>query len=91
MGNTELDNLVGRGRGDGFAHELDGAAAASHEAGHSFQRRGLARAVCADKGDDLALVDLEAHALDGVDGAVVDIQILSLEHHHDSFAPFLPR
>ena len=41
------------------------------------QNGGFARAVRADERDDLALVDLKGNALDGVDAAVVHMDIIN--------------
>ena len=60
----------------------DMAAAGLEQAGDGVERGGLARAVGADEGDDLALVDLEGDALDGVDVAVVDVHVLDFEKAH---------
>ena len=49
----------------------DVAAAAAEKSRNGVERRRLARAVRADKRYDLALVDLEGDALDGVDRAVI--------------------
>ena len=46
------------------------------QAGDGVQRGGLAGAVGADEGDDLPLIDLEGDALDGVDGAVIDVDVV---------------
>ena len=46
----------------------------------------------ADEGDDLPFVDVEGDVLDGVDGAIVDVDALYLQngfHTHASFC--LPR
>ncbi len=47
------------------------------KAGNGGQNGGFARAVRADERDDLALVDLKGNALDGVDAAVVHMDIIN--------------
>jgi len=49
------------------------------EAGNRLQGRGLAGAVCADQGHDLAFLNGEADALQGVNRAVVDVQVFGFE------------
>ena len=45
-----------------------------------LQDGGLAGAVGADEGDDLPLIYLKGDVLDGVDGAVIDVDALYLQH-----------
>jgi len=47
------------------------------QAGDRVQNGGFARAVRADERDDLALVDLKGNALNGVDAAVVHMDIIN--------------
>src|SRR3989454_2286711 len=56
-----------------LAAELDDAAAGLLEARDHHQRRRLPRAARAEQGEELALVDLEADPVDGVDAAVVGL------------------
>ena len=70
LGDTGLQHLV-----DGLAQQLlavigDGAAVGLDEAGDGTQRGGLACAVGADQGDDLAVRHLKADAPQGLDAAV---------------------
>ncbi|MCS6766214.1 MAG: hypothetical protein MO847_07255 [Candidatus Protistobacter heckmanni] len=64
-------------------------------AGDGLHGGGLARAVGADQGDELALAHLERHALDGVDAAVGDAQVFDAEqrgaHWRASCAAPAPR
>ena len=80
------------------ALKFDAASAGMQQTGDGVQNGGLTGAVCADERDDLALVYLEGHTLDGivlvdgVDAAVIDVQIVYFKHcsHvHASF--FRPR
>ena len=48
------------------------------QAGNGVQSGGLAGAVGTDQGHDLALIDLKGDALDGVDAAVIDVDIVNL-------------
>ena len=61
-----------------LAHELDMAGLAVEQAGNGVQSGGLAGAVGTDQGHDLALIDLKGDALDGVDAAVIDVDIVNL-------------
>ena len=78
--------------GETLAHELeggtarhvlagvaDGAVLHRLQAGDALQRRRLAGAVGADQADELAAVDVEVDALDGVDAAVRDLDARELE------------
>ena len=74
------------------ALKFDAASAGMQQTGDGVQNGGLTGAVCADERDDLALVYLEGHTLDGVDAAVIDVQIVYFKHYshvHASF--FRPR
>ena len=73
--------------GDVLAGKLDGAALDAHQTADGAQRRGLARAVGADEGDDLALLDGEGDALEGLDAAVADFQIRYFQQAHSSSTP----
>ena len=61
-----------------LAHELDMAGLTVEQAGNGVQSGGLAGAVGTDQRDDLALVDLEGNALNSVDAAVIDVDIVNL-------------
>ena len=72
--------------------KFDGAGAGVEQAGDSLQRGGFAGAVGADQGDNLSGIYLERDALDGVYGAVVDVDVADFQnrfHGHASFC--LPR
>ena len=77
-----LVHVVGGHPGDVLAHQPHAAFLGVEEAGDRAQRRGLARAVAADEGDDLALLDGEGDSLEGVDLAVVRVDVLELEEAH---------
>ena len=57
------------------------------QAGNSLQSGGVTCAVCTDQGNDLALFNIEADALEGLDAAVVDLQVGYFEHIHSSSTP----
>ncbi|MCY1313703.1 hypothetical protein D9M70_642510 [compost metagenome] len=76
-----LLNDVGRVlRGDVLALELDAALARVDDAADGLEDGGLARAVGAEHGGDLAAAHLQAHTADGLDGAVGALHIQQLEH-----------
>ena len=102
MGQTLGHDLVRRHAAQIFAQELDGAGLGPEQAGNGLQggaldqsgdgaqSGGFARTVGADQRDDLALMYFKGHALDGVDTAVIDIDVIDLQHMaQPSF--FLPR
>ena len=60
-----------RGLDDLLALELDRARLRRQHAADRVQGGGLARAVGADQGDDLTLIDLKRHVLERVDHAVI--------------------
>ena len=68
---------MGRQLAQILAHELDGARPAAEQAGDGVQRGGFACAVGTDQCDDLAGVDFKGNALDGVDAAIVDVDIIN--------------
>ncbi len=57
------------------------------QAGNGLQGGGLTRTVGADQGDDLALVHLEGDVLYGVDVAVIDVDVIHLQHGLPSLSP----
>ena len=76
--------------GDILAVEGDGAGLGTKQAGDGLEGGGLTGAVGTDEGDDLALVDLKGDILDGMDGAVIDVDILYFQQCHISFLPSCP-
>ena len=73
MGQAELEDVVRFGVRDILAAEGDLAALRAHQAAHCVQRGGFACAVGADQRDDFAFVDFEAHIVQRVNRAVVDV------------------
>ena len=87
MGQTVGHQLMGHHGGDVLALEGDGARLGAQQTGDGLQGGGLARAVGADQGDDLPFGHLKGHALDGVDGAVVDVDVIHLQHSSHRVTP----
>ncbi len=83
-GDAECRDLVRRHVGDVGAVEAEPARGRLVDAAHQVEDGGLARAVGADDGEDLALLDGEAHAVDGADAAEVDRELVGLEEAHRS-------
>ena len=64
--------------GDGFAVKLNGAVGALHDRRNALEQRGLAGAVGAQDGDDLALFHFQRNAAEGVNAAICRFQIFNL-------------
>ena len=79
---AERGDAVRRHVGDVGAVEDQLAAGRLVDAAHQVEDGGLAGAVRADDGEDLALLDGEAHAVDRLDAAEVDRQPVRLEEAH---------
>ena len=88
LGQALFNYLVRRQLGDVLAAELYGARPGAEQARDGLQCRGLARAVRAYEGHDLALVHVEGHSLYGVDGAVIDVDVLDFQYLLHAQAPF---
>ena len=91
------DDLVGRKACNVLVLVDDLAFLRLDEACNRVHSRRLAGAVGTDQGDNLAFVDLEGDSFHGVDCAVVDLEVINLQHGHFStaslaaLAPCLPR
>ncbi len=81
LADAEIADAVARLAGDLFALEADRAARRAVHPGDGADQRGLAGAVRADDGDDLALGDLERDAVERLRVAVEEIEIADGEHH----------
>jgi hypothetical protein len=81
-GDAESGDAVRRHVGDVGAVEGELAAGRLVDAAHQIEDGGLAGAVGTDDGEDLALVDGEAHAVDGLDAAEVDGEPVRDEEAH---------
>jgi hypothetical protein len=71
---------------DVLAVERDLALARLEQARDRAERGGLARAVRADEGDDLALLDVEVDAVQRGDGAVADFEVADREDRRHACA-----
>ena len=91
LADAHLDDLVRAAVVDPLAAELDLALAGAELAGDRPQRRRLAGPVRADERDDLALVDRERDAAQGMDRAVVGVDVVELEECHRQDADAAPR
>ena len=76
---TGLNDLMGADALDALALIEHIAGLGVEQTGHRLQGGGLACAVGADEGDDLALVHLEGNILDRVDVAVKDVDVINLQ------------
>ena len=76
-----VHQLVGFRMGDGISQEGDAAGLWMHQAGNRFKHRGFAGAVCADERNDFTLVYFKGNAFDGMNLAIVNMDIVNLEHH----------
>ncbi len=81
VGDAETHDPLGRAAVDAHAVEPDLARARRREARDRAQRRALARAVGADEGDDVALLDLHRDALERGDLVVVNVHVVEPEQH----------
>ena len=75
-----FDDAVRREGTQVFAAQAHGAVARLEQAADRLQGRALAGAVRADERDDLALVDVERHALERVNVAVVGVDVGNVKH-----------
>ena len=87
LGQTMGHQLGGGDVLNGLAQKFNGAGEGAQQAGDGLQGGGLAGAVGADEGDNLPLVHIERDVLDGVDGAVIDVDVVYLEHAHGVTPP----
>ena len=74
------DDLMGRGAPQALAQELDGAGMGGEQTCDGLQDGGLSGTVGADEGDYLPLIYLKGDVFDGMDGAVIDVDALYLQH-----------
>ena len=73
--------------GKRLAVEDDRAALHRQNAGNGVEQRRLARAVGADDGHDLPLLDVQGNAVQRVDLAIGDDQVLDLKQHRQPSSP----
>ena len=79
VGKARFHDLVGAHALDAAALVQDIAGLGLQQAGNGLQGGGLAGTVGTDQGDDLALIHLEGDVLDGVDVAVVNVDVIDLQ------------
>ena len=92
LGQTVGHQLIRPHIADVVSLKNDAPRLGAQQAGDGLQGGGLAGAVGPDEGDDLPLVHVEGDVLDGVDGPIVDVDVLHIQqrvHGQPSF--FLPR
>ncbi len=82
LDDPDRDDVVGGHGGQVAAVEDDLSAARPQQSAHRVQHRRLARAVGADERDDLAVIDGQRDATQGLDVAVVGVQVGDLEQRH---------
>ena len=80
MGDPAEHDVVGGDAEEGFALEAHVATAGGEEPRQGLEGGGLAGAVVAEEGHDLALGDPERDALERVDLPVEDVEVLHLQH-----------
>ena len=80
VGQAQIDDGIGRDLLQILAVQRDGAGGGVQQAGDGVQRGGLARAVGADEGHQLAVADGQGDALQGVDSPVKDVQVFDFQH-----------
>ena len=80
VADPEGHDPVGGGAADFGALEGDRTLRRAEQPGDRSERRRLARAVRADKRDELALADAQRHAPERADVAVADLDVAKLKH-----------
>ncbi len=89
VGQARAQKLIGVHMGNVLVTEVDGAAAGVHQTGDGLQNGALTGAVGADEGYDLPLAYLKGYPLDGMNGAIVNMNVVNFQHH--AFPSSLPR
>ena len=79
VGKARFHDLVGAHALDAAALIQDIAGLGLQQAGNGLQGGGFASTVGTDQGDDLALIHLEGDVLDGVDVAVIDVDVINFQ------------
>ena len=82
MGQPLGDDFMGNGCGNALVLKGDGAGFGAQKAGYGFQYRRFSGAVGADKRYNLSLFHRKRDVLDGMDAAVIDIDVFHLKHGH---------
>ena len=81
---AERCDAMRRQRGDVAAREPNAPAVGEVDAAHQVEERRLAGSVRSDDGEHLALLDLEAHVVDGANAPEADRQVRNSEVAHRS-------
>ena len=79
---AERRDAMRRQRGDVAAREPNAPAVGGVDAAHQVEERRLAGSVRSDDGEHLALLDVEAHVVDGTNAPEADRQVLDGEVAH---------
>ena len=88
-GDAASRRWCGGDAGDVLALENEAAAGRLVDAADEVEDRGLAGAVGADDGEDLALLHVEGDPVDRADAAEVDREVLGLEERHRTRSVFM--
>src|SRR5665647_3555499 len=87
LADAEIADLVARPAGNIQAAEIYAPARRPVHAGDGADQRGLAGAVGTDNGDNRALLDLEANAVERLGVAVKHVEVLDFKHHAIASTP----
>ena len=90
-GHAGAGDAVGGPAGNVLPGKHHAAGAQGQLAQQRAKQRGLAHAVAAQQGDDLAGLDAEVHAEQHLAGSVAALHGLHFEHHAPSFTSSSPR
>ena len=77
------DAAADAGRADRLAEQSSGAVGRFRDAEEDLDEGRLAGAVLAEQAEDLALLDLQGHALEGLDLAIVLDEVQGFDDRHD--------
>ena len=91
VGNADVGALGGRDLGQVLTHEGDAAALEGFQTGEDAQKRGLAGAVGADQGNDLALVHMHADVEQHLQIAITGAKVFDLKHHSCDLLRYMRR
>ena len=80
MGKAQADDGVGGDLLEVLSVQRHGAGGRRQQAGDGVERRGLSRAVGSDEGHQLPVAHREGDALQGMDCAVMDVQVFDFQH-----------
>jgi hypothetical protein len=83
VGDAEREDRARRGLGDVVPIECDGAGARMQQPRDRLQGRGLAGAVRADQGDELALADRDGKPLEDIHQAIAADDVAQFKHACD--------